>query len=174
MNAVTGAMDTLRVPDHLLNWAITQDTPKESGQGGSERAVTVRKLHSAKACVVDAVGAMIEKASNGGGAHGSLRPPPMVIEQMLKGMMIGSRPKYIRANTTATYHDNGPQLCVPASLVNRPKTTFEFFEWYYACGKCANCGRSSTMATKTLTAWCRAIDALSDVGMLQWKLDVKQ
>ena len=31
----------------------------------SKRAVVVRKLHSAKACVVDAVGAMIEKANHG-------------------------------------------------------------------------------------------------------------
>ena len=97
VNVDTGATERLRVPDHLLNWAITQDIPKESGQGGSERAVVVRKLHSAKACVVDAVGAMIEKASHGGEAHGSLRPPPTVIEQMLKGMLLGSRPKYIRA-----------------------------------------------------------------------------
>ena len=95
---------------------------------------------------------MDEKATNGGEAHGSLRPPPMVIEQMLKGMLVGSRPKYIRANTTTTYHDHGLQLCVPASVVNRPKTTVEFFEWYYACGKYANCGRSSTMTEKTLIA----------------------
>ena len=58
----------------------------------------MRKLHSTKACVVDAVGAMIEKASHGGEAHDALRPPPMVIEQMLKDMLIGSRPIYIRAN----------------------------------------------------------------------------
>ena len=171
VNVDTGATETLRVPDHLLNWAITQDIPKESGQGGSERAVVVRKLHSAKACVVDAVGAMIEKASHGGEAHGSLRPPPTVIEQMLKGMLLGSRPKYIRANTTTTYHDNGPHLCVPTSVVNRPRSTFEFFEWYYACGKYANCGRSLTMANKALTNWCKAIDTLSDIGMLQWKED---
>ena len=164
----------MRIPDHLLNWAITQDIPKEFRQGGPERAVTVRTLHTAKACVVDAVGAMIGKATNGGEAHGSLRPPTMVIEQMLKGMLVGSRPKYIRVNTTTTYHDHGPQLCVPASIVNRPKTTVEFFKWYCACGKYANCGRSSTMAEKTLVAWCKAIDALSDVGMLQWKLDVEQ
>ena len=174
MNIDTGATETLRVPDHLLNWAITQDIPKESGQGGSERAVAVRKLHSAKACVVDAVGAMIEKASHGGEAHGSLRPPPTVIEQMLKGMLLGSRPKYIRANTTTTYHDNGPHLCVPKSVVNRPRSTFEFFEWYYACGMYANCGRSLTMANKALTNWCKAIDALSDVGMLQWKDDCEE
>ena len=171
VNVDTGATERLRVPDHLLNWAITQDIPKESGQGGSERAVVVRKLHSAKACVVDAVGAMIEKANNGGEAHGSLRPPPTVIEQMLKGMLLGSRPKYIRANTTTTYHDNGPHLCVPMSVVNRPRSTFEFFEWYCACGKYANCGRSLTMANKALINWCKAIDTLSDVGMLQWKED---
>ena len=27
------------------------------------------------------------------------------------------------------------------------------------------------MANKALTNWCKAIDALSDVGMLQWKED---
>ena len=174
VNVDTGESETLRVPDHLLNWAITQDIPKESGQGGSERAVAVRKLHSAKACVVDAVGAMIEKASHGGEAHGSLRPPPTVIEQMLKGMLLGERPKYIRANTTTTYHDNGPHLCVPKSVANRPRSTFEFFEWYYACGMYANCGRSLTMANKALTNWCKAVDALSDVGMLQWKEDCEE
>ena len=117
---------------------------------------------------------MIEKATNGGEAHGSLRPPPMVTEQMLKGMLVGSRPKNIRANTTTTHHSHGPQSCVPASVVNRPKTTVEFFEWYYACGKYANCGRPSTMAERALTTWCKAIGALSDVGMLQWELDVEQ
>ena len=90
---------------------------------------------------------------------------------MLKGMLLGSRPKYIRANTTTTYHDNGPHLCVPTSVVNRPRSTFEFFEWYYACGNYANCGRSLTMANKALINWCKAIDTLSDVGMLQWKED---
>ena len=114
---------------------------------------------------------LIEKASHGGEAHGALRPPPTVIEQMLKGMLLGSRPKYIRANTTTTYHDNGPHLCVPTSVVNRPRSTFEFFEWYYACGKYANCGRSLTMANKALINWCKAIGTLSDVGMLQWKED---
>ena len=129
VNIDTGATETLRVPDHLLNWAITQDSPKEPGQGGSERAVAVRKLHSAEACVVGAVGAMIEKASHGGEAHGSLRPPPTVIEQMLKGKLLGSRSKYIRANTTTKYHDNGPHLCVPKSAVNCPRSTFEVFLW---------------------------------------------
>ena len=34
VNTVTGATETLRVPDHLFNWAITQDIPKSRGRVG--------------------------------------------------------------------------------------------------------------------------------------------
>ena len=50
-----------------------------------------------------------------------------MVANMLKGMIVGSRPHAVRETTTMKRHDYGPWMCVPMNVVNRPTTTILFF-----------------------------------------------
>ena len=124
----------MRQSDEVLNWAMTQDIASATSSGGSELAKTVRSVHHAQAVVINHVTAMIEKASHGGDVRGTFQLTPTMVGNMLKGMIVGSRPHFVRETMTDRPHDYGPWTCVPMSVHTRPRSTQQFFEWYFAVG----------------------------------------
>ena len=150
---------------------MTQDIATATSSGGSERAKTARSLHSAQGVVINHVTALIKKASYGGDVHGSFQPTPTMVANMLKGMIIGSRSHFVRETMTDRHHDYGPWMCVPMSVPNRPRTTQQFFEWYFAKGAYAEQGRPMFVGEKALSAWCKVIDACGDVFATAYRDD---
>ena len=141
VDSVTGEVTRVRQSDEALGWAMTQDIATATSSGGSERAKTARSLHSGQGVVINHVTAMIKKASHGGDVHGSFQPTPTMVGNMLKGMIIGSRSHFVRETMTDRHHDYGPWMCVPMSVPNRPRSTQQFFEWYFAKGAYTEQGR---------------------------------
>ena len=88
----TGKITQKRLYDPLLNWALTQEISPTTTAGGSERALAVRQLNEAQSIVIDHVTDLIKQASDGGVAYGSYTPTPQMVQNMLKGMIVGSRP----------------------------------------------------------------------------------
>ena len=167
----TGKTTKKRLCDPLLNWALTQEISPASTSGGSERALAVRSLNEAQSIVIDRVTDMIKDASNGGVAYGSFTPTPQMVQNMLKGMIVGSRPYVTRDRTTRRTHDYGMWMCVPMNIPRRPTTTLEFWEWYYAVGAWSDCSRQTTVAEVAVDNWCKVQDALGEVFMTQYRAD---
>ena len=171
VDSVTGEVTRVRQSDEALGWAMTQDIATATSSGGSERAKTARSLHSAQGVVINHVTAMIKKASYGGDVHGSFQPTPTMVGNMLKGMIIGSRSHFVRETMTDRHHDYGPWMCVPMSVPNRPRSTQQFFEWYFAKGAYTEQGRPMFVGEKALSAWCKVIDACGDVFATAYRDD---
>ena len=171
VDSVTGVVTRVRQSDEALGWAMTQDIATATSSGGSERAKTARSLHSAQGVVINHVTAMIKKASYGGDVHGSFQPTPTMVGNMLKGMIIGSRSHFVRETMTDRHHDYGPWMCVPMSVPNRPRSTQQFFEWYFAKGAYTEQGRPMFVGEKALSAWCKVIDACGDVFATAYRDD---
>ena len=91
------------------------------------------------------------------------RPTPTMVGNMLKGMIIGSRSHFVRETMTDRHHDYGPWMCVPRSVPNRPRSTQQFFEWYFAVGAYTDQGRPMFIGERALSKWCKVIDACGDV-----------
>ena len=171
VDAVTGEVTKVRQSDEALGWAMTQDIASATSAGGSERAKTARSLAHAQGLVINHVTTMIKKASHGGDVHGSFQPTPTMVGNMLKGMIIGTRSHFVRETMTDRHHDYGPWMCVPMSTPNRPRTTIQFFEWYFAVGAYKDNGRPMFVGERALTAWCKIIDACGDVFMTEFRND---
>ena len=124
----TGESMRKRLCDPLLNWALTQEISPASTSGGSDRAKTVRSLHDAQSIVIDHVTELIKESSDGGVAYGSFVPTSQMVQDMLKGMILGSHPYVTRNKTTRRTHDYGMWMCVPMSTPRRPTTTLEFWD----------------------------------------------
>ena len=95
----------------------------------------------------------------------------MCIRDRLKGMIVGSRSHFVRETMTERNHDYGPWMCVPMNETNRPRTTQQFFEWYFAVGAYKECGRPMFVGEIALSAWCKVIDACGDVFMTAFRDD---
>ena len=171
VDATAGQATKVRQSDEALNWAMTQDIASTTSSGGSERAKTVRSLHHAQAVVIGHVTAIIKKASHGGDVRGSFQPTPTMVGSMLKGMIVGSRSHFVRDTMTERHHDYGSWMCVPMSVYNRPRSTQQFFEWYFAVGAYKDLGRPMFVGEKALSAWCKVIDAYGDVFMTSFRDD---
>ena len=167
----TGMTTQKRLCDPLLNWALTQEISPSTTSGGSERALVVRQLNEAQSIVIDHVTGLIKEASDGGVAYGSYTPTPQMVQNMLKGMIVGSRPYVTRDRTTRRLHDYGMWMCVPMNVIRRPTTTLEFWEWYFAVGSWSDCSRQTTVAEEAITNWCKVQDALGEVFMSQYRAD---
>lgn len=174
VDAATGRTSKVRNCDALLNWALTQDIDSSTSAGGSPRAKAVCALNSAQAIVVNEVTTLIKRSSYGGENFGSWHPTPDMVKDMMKGMIIGSRPHVVRRVMTRRAHDYGPWMCVPMNVPNRPASTTEFFEWFYAVGAYSTCSRMDTVATKALDDWCAAMDACGDISLMQYQVDCKR
>ena len=161
----------MRQSDEALGRAMNQDIASATSSGGSDRAKTARSLHHAQGVVINHVTAMIKKASHGGDVHGSFQPTPTMVGNMLKGMIIGSRSHFVRETMTDRHHDYGPWMCVPMSVPNRPRSTQQFFEWYFAVGAYRDQGRPMFIGERALTAWCKVIDACGDVFATTYRDD---
>ena len=148
-----------------------QDIATATSSGGSDRAKTARSLHSAQGVVINHVTAMIKKAAHGGDVHGSFQPTPTMVGNMLKGMIIGPRSHFVRETMTDCHHDYGPWMRVPMSVPNRPRSTQQFFEWYFAKDAYTDQGRPMFVGEKALTAWCKVIDACGDVFATAYRDD---
>ena len=116
----TGKITQKRLYDPLLNWALTQEISPTTTAGGSERALAVRQLNEAQSIVIDHVTDLIKQASDGGVAYGSYTPTPQMVQNMLKGMIVGSRPYVTRDKTARRMHDYGMWMCVPMNTPRRP------------------------------------------------------
>ena len=134
VNADTGKLESVKTTDAELNWAMSQSIPASTTTGASDRAQTARLLHSAQTIVIGDVTGMIKAASGSFLNAGCFTPTPPMVSNMLKGMIVGSRPHTVRSTTAMKRHDYGPWMCVPMNVANRPTTTILFFEWYYAVG----------------------------------------
>ena len=135
------------------------------------RAKTARSLHSAQGVVINHATAMIKKALYGGDVHGSFQPTPTMVGSMLKGMIAGYRLHFVRETMTDRHNDYGPWMCVPMSVPNRPRSTQQFFEWYFAVGAYGEQGRPMFVGERALTAWCKVIDACGDVFATTYRDD---
>ena len=122
----TGETTQKRLCDPLLNWPLTQEISPASTSGGSDRALAVRSLNEAQSIVIDHVPDLIKEVSNGGVAYGSYTPTPQMVQNMLKGMIVGSHPYVTRDKTARRTHDYGMWMCVPMNIPLRPTTTLEF------------------------------------------------
>ena len=134
-----GATVRKRLCDPLLNWALTQEISPAATSGGTDRAKTVRKLKDAQSIVIDHVAELIKESSDGGVAYGAFVPTPQIVQNMLKGMIVGSHPYVTRDKTTRRAHDYGMWMCVPMITPRRPMTTLEFWDWYYPVGSYSGC-----------------------------------
>ena len=154
VDAVSGQVTKVRQSDKALGWAMTQDIASAVSSGSSERAKTARSLHHAQGVVmINHVTAMIKKASHGGDVHGSFQPTPTTVSNMLKGMIVGSRSHFVRETMTDRHHDYGPWMCVPMSVPNRPRTTQQFFEWYFVVGAYKEQSWPMFVGERALSAW---------------------
>ena len=72
---------------------------------------------------------------------------------------------------TDRHHDYGPQICIPMSVPNRPRSTQQFFEWCFAVGAYKDHGRPMFVGERALSAWCKIIDACGDVFMTAFRND---
>ena len=127
VNADTGKLGRYKTTDAELNWAMSQSIPASTTTGASDRARTARLLHSAQTIAIDNVTGMIKAAPDGGENAGCFTPSPSMVADMLKGMIVGSRPHTVRSTTAMKRHDYGPWMCVPMNVENRPTTTILFF-----------------------------------------------
>ena len=57
------------------------------------------------------------------------------------------------------------------SVPNRPRTTQQSFEWYFAVGAYKDHGRPMFVGEKALPAWCKVIDAFGDVFTAAFRND---
>ena len=171
VDGVTGRVTKVRQSDETLCWALTQDIASATSTGGTERANAVRSLHHAQGLVINHVTTMIKTASYGGDVHGSFQPTPTMVGNLLKGMIVGSRSHFVRETMTERNHDYGPWMCVPMNETNRPRTTQQFFEWYFAVGAYKEFGRPMFVGEIALSAWCKVIDACGDVFMTAFRDD---
>ena len=171
VNPDTGKLESIKVTGAELNWAMSQSIPASTSTGASDRVRTAKLLHSAQTIVIDNVTGMVKAASDGGENSGCFTPTPSMVSDMLKGMIVGSRPHTVRNTTTMQRHDYGPWMCVPMNVVNRPTTTILFFEWYYAVGAYSDSPRQMMVAEEALSNWFKAMDALGQVYMGEFRTD---
>ena len=87
--------------------ALTQEISPAATSSGTDRAKTVRKPKDAQSIVIDHVAELIKEPSDGGAAYGAFVPTPQMVQNMLKGMIVGSRPYVTRDKTTRRAHDYG-------------------------------------------------------------------
>ena len=167
----TGETTQKRLCDPLLNWALTQEISPASTSGGSDRALAVRSLNEAQSIVIGHVADLIKEAPSGGVAYGSYTPTPQMVQNMLKGMIVGSHPYVTRDKTARRTHDYGMWMCVPMSIPRRPTTALGFWEWYYAVGAWSDCSRQTTAAEEAVKNWCKMQGALGEVFMSQYRTD---
>ena len=171
VDAETGKKVHVKETDAELIWAMSQSIPASTSTGASDRARTTKLLHSAQTIVIDHVTGLIKAASNGGENSGCFTPTPTMVSDMLKGMIVGSRPHVVRKTVTMVRHDHGPWMCVPMNVINRPTTTMQFFEWYYSVGAYSEEPRQLMVAEDALSNWCKVIDALGQVYMSEFRKD---
>ena len=57
------------------------------------------------------------------------------------------------------------------NAVNRPTTKILLFEWYYSVGAYADSPRQMMVAEDALSNWCKAMDALVQVYMGEFRSD---
>ena len=76
-----------------------------------------------------------------------------MVSNVLKGMIVGSRSHFVRETMTDRHHDYGPWMCVPMSVPHRPRSTQQFFEWYFAVGAYKDHGRPMFVGERALSAW---------------------
>ena len=57
------------------------------------------------------------------------------------------------------------------SVPNRPRTTQQFFQWYFSVGPYKDHGRPMFVGERALSAWCKIIDACGDVLMAAFRND---
>ena len=171
VDADTGKKVHVKDTDAELVWAMSQSIPASTSTGASDRARTTKLLHSAQTIVIDHVTGLIKAASNGGENSAGFTPTPTMVSDMLKGMIVGSRPHVVRKTVTMVRHDHGPWMCVPTNITNRPTTTFQFFEWYYSVGAYSEEPRQLMVAEEALSNWCKVIDALGQVFMSEFRRD---
>ena len=96
MNADIGKLESFKTIDAELNWAMSQSIPASTTTGASDRAQTARLLHSAQTIVIGNVTGTIKAASDGGENAGSLTPTPTMVANVLRYMIVGSRPHTVR------------------------------------------------------------------------------
>ena len=131
----------------------------------------MRSLNDAQSIVIYHVAELIKESSDGGVAYGKFVPTPQMAQNMLKGMIAGSRPYVTRDKTTRRTHDYGMWICVPMNPPRRPTTTLELWDWYYAAGSYSDCRRQTTEAEEALRSWCKVMNALGDVFMFKYRAD---
>ena len=83
VNADTGKLESAKVTDAELNWAMSQSIPASTSTGASDRARTAKFLHSAQAIVIDHATGLIKAASDGGPGSGCYTPTPAMVSGML-------------------------------------------------------------------------------------------
>ena len=171
VDAETGVKVRFKETDAELIWAMSQSIPASTSTGASDRARTTKLLHSAQTIVIDHVSGLIKAASNGGENSGCFTPTPTMVADMLKGMIVGSRPHVVRKTVTMVRHDHGPWMCVPMNVINRPTSTMQFFEWYYSVGAYSEEPRQLMVAEDALSNWCKVMDALGQVYMSEFRKD---
>ena len=57
------------------------------------------------------------------------------------------------------------------NVVNRPTTAIAFFEWYYVVGAYSDSPRQMMVVEDALANWCKAMDALGQVDMREFRSD---
>ena len=171
VDSEAGAVTRVRQSDEALGWAMAQEIASATSSGGSDRAKTTRSLHHAQGLVINHATAMIKKAPYGGDVHGSFQPTPTMVGNMLKGMIVGPRSHFVRETMPDRHHDYGPWMCVPMGVPNRPRSTQQFFEWYFAVGAYRDQGRPMFIGERALTAWGKVIDACGDVFATTFRND---
>ena len=94
-----------------------------------------------------------------------------MVANVLKGMIVGSRPHTARETTTMKRHDYGLWMCVPMNVPNRPTMTIKLFEWHYAVGGYSDTARQTMVAEEALSSWCKATDALGQIYIAEFRTD---